>query len=446
MKKILVVTSYFAPQNIIGAIRITKIFKYVKHELGIEIDIVHLIDQIVEHKDYYLEKDLGNFNLKKVYSTYMTNYLRKFKRNIGKKLNFSFKKPASVSTSNLGINNDSRILSLISHIFELILVRIDVFFYYKKVINLYSMDEYEFLFSSYSPMQSHLVAKKLKKKCPNLIWIADFRDPVFQYNTPFFLRNYYKSFVSIHCHNANLVTYPSTGYVEYLNIPSNISHALIRNGFDSEDILDIDLNKNFKIPFLVISLIGSYYPRVSIRPLFEAIQNLVVSNCVNPDLIKFVYVGSETERMSNDIISYNNSNINSTVESVLPRKEILERYYSETDISINLSHSNKDFNDNLTGKLFELLMIQKPIISLAFGDGDHSELKGILNKIPSATLFEEESYEKDIKQIMSVILEIYNNKFSQNSNYSDKKNIYSIYSDYDYINIAKNLISVIDKL
>jgi hypothetical protein len=47
---------------------------------------------------------------------------------------------------------------------------------FKTADKLLYYEKFDLIISSYSPPAAHIIAKKIKKKYPELLWIADFRD------------------------------------------------------------------------------------------------------------------------------------------------------------------------------------------------------------------------------------------------------------------------------
>ena len=95
------------------------------------------------------------------------------------------------------------------------------------------------------PHSMHLIGLRVKKNCPDIKWVADFRDP---WSTWGALKKFKPSSTAMGIHrrlersvfdNADEILTISPFYVRQLSALSGRSVHLLTNGFDEEDIWDI---------------------------------------------------------------------------------------------------------------------------------------------------------------------------------------------------------------
>jgi hypothetical protein len=164
MKRVLFVSYFFYPDNAIGAVRSTKILKYLSKSHNFSCDVLTIENDAI--KDY--------FDANQVY--YTNKFVIKTKsKNLGKisiqkKQNFSEFKKNSIKLKNI----KSKLRKIKNFLNQYI-----IFYKSKKTIKKMDIMCYDAIFSTYGPSVNHLIGRFVKKLHKNIIWIADFRDPVY---------------------------------------------------------------------------------------------------------------------------------------------------------------------------------------------------------------------------------------------------------------------------
>jgi hypothetical protein len=238
----------------------------------------------------------------------------------------------------------------------------------QKVLQLQQERNYHIMLSSFAPIESHLVALFLKKKFPNIKWIADMRDEISENPLlPRVLRIKYRRYEKEIIKYCDVITAASQPFLENfkkkafdLNRQNNIIFEEIRNGFDFN--MDIDtLNSYYPNKKFTISYVGSLYGRISPQNFFKALISLEDDILNN---IKVNFVGT-TKPIKIPLKLQNVVNIIPKV----PHNEAIK--IMKNSDALLLIHPEKTF---YPGKLFEYLGSLRPIIALVNKEGISADL------------------------------------------------------------------------
>ncbi len=439
MKKIMIVSEIFAPQNRIAAVRLTKIAKYIFNNCNCEITVItrdktfELIDNILLNDSKCVKRYI---KVKEGKLLSKINYWRekRVKRKLAnppKDISFnSYSKKKNNSKRNIWIINLMRTLLDILNNWS-------YFRNAKKKINSLNI-EYDVILSSFGPYSSHFIGRYLKRKNPSSYWIADFRDPVLNDLTPFILRIYMKSFANRICRQADIITAVSRGVMENLFIFENKDKKIITNGYDREDITKLSITEE-NTSILRFIYVGRLYPgKSNLRPIFKAIKDLISENSIIKERIEIVYAGPSQKEFIFQINQYGLLNCVKSYSWVKREKSLQLQMMS--NILLLASWNNRGSTGILTGKFFEYMLMNKPIICSMSGGLSNSNIAEIINAANIGFCYEEVNSFYDYLELKNYILKQYiqiMNKstviFNPNYNYIEK---------YDYNNIAKQIISL----
>ncbi len=231
------------------------------------------------------------------------------------------------------------------------------------------------IYSSYRPFADHYAAYKLKKRNPELVWIADFRDLIIDphYNHIFFKSGHHRFFKRVFS-RADVLTTVSDGLAKKLQ-RYNPDVLTIRNGIKNvPDHIAESHSKYFKIAYT-----GSMFlDKRNAEPLFVAVRDLINRKMIIEDHIRIVYAGKDSRiwqalasRFHLDTILVDKG-IVSGQEATLLQKEAC--------INILLTISSKELQGVLTGKMIEYFESGSPVLAIIVGQND-PELKFIFNEI-----------------------------------------------------------------
>jgi len=234
------------------------------------------------------------------------------------------------------------------------------------------------LLTSSGPSIMNYFGYKIKKRNPNIFWVADYRD--LNQNNPYKSNEFNfkgKKMDKLVFKYADLITTVSYGAKE-----QNIENAkkmgfdirdrsyILYNGYSKSEVSKIssfELSKKYKNVLssskIKIVFTGTIYPLRRIDLFFEALREV--------DNVLFVYAGS-----SYDSVDYymNKLKIESKVINLkfIPKEEA-EFLQKNADILLQLKADVKE-DGILTGKFFEYLQKNKRILSLGDKDEEFNEI------------------------------------------------------------------------
>ncbi|MBY5959980.1 hypothetical protein KUV50_17650 [Membranicola marinus] len=272
---------------------------------------------------------------------------------------------------------------------------------YKLCRKIIEREKIDIIISSYLPFDAHRLAFRLKKRYPHLYWIADYRDffsdPMLR-ATPQFshLQNKHFQFLSI----ADEVTTVSSGIKKRLSVFHPRVHV-VRNG------LNHPLTSSRQIPkykLFTLAYTGSIYPDAQDGTLLaRALKELINEGRIKKRHLQFVNAGKDGLYWEKLLESYGIGEILVNHE-IIPHKESL-LIQQKSHINVLLSWASDDVSGILTGKLFEYLGAEAPIVALINGNFD-PELDELISKPNRGTLFQQS--ETGLKKLKTFLVHQYN--------------------------------------
>lgn len=434
---------YFAPINSIAAIRSTKLVKHFI-ESGLEVTVLSLKVQD-ELTDSLLKSDLIYIPSLLTYKPQtMIAKLRVSKRLAGNKADIAFR----TYSKNKLVFALRDVLNNLSQAIEVVLEIIISKNLIKTVNENVDLNEVDYLFSTYSPMHSHFAAKIIKRKFQNIKWIADFRDPVFQVTTAFALRSFSKNFVKKTCKNADGILYVAEGMIGNLQIPSNKKKLLVNNGYDLSDLAflgDKVVNDEF-----VILLAGSYPENSTIVPLLKILDSMILEGIIDSNKLKLQYVGDNSKRIENEMLEFC-PGISLETRNRIEREKIFSEFYANSSMNLILSFETSDSKGILTGKLYELIMLQSPILAIINSVPSKNELFRLIEKTGlGEVLFAQNESHDNLSNVRQFIHKTYIHATSSDGEKKSNSKIINpdlnFIAKFNYKNLAQNVLDFYEKI
>ncbi|PIE66206.1 MAG: hypothetical protein CSA26_01315 [Desulfobacterales bacterium] len=401
-KKILLVTTFFYPQNRIPVLRIGQWAKYWALE-GHEVTVLTT-------EKYPFEGPLGlDVLLSKSIKVIEIDYLPKFLKKI------LIKKPGTQKISKEACAKGSNIKKIVRDMRKYLGSLLDIHDLWikqatKKALKLCRINNYDCVISSYSPPAVHIVAQKIKKLHPNIIWIADFRD-LWAYNhlqhAKGLLGVYekYKERRILRCADV-LITVSDPLTEKMKKYYPNKKIVTIENGFDEEQFPLWKKNikkKKLLGDKLVITYTGTIYDgKMDPRPLFRACNELIDENFIKKENLSICFYGNNTNELSSLINKYNYNKY-----SIIELKGFVSRKQSllvqkNSDLLLFLEWNDPYAKGILTGKLFEYLVSGVPILAVGVNHS-HSASK-LIEDTRTGKLF------LNVSEIKNFLVEIFLSK------------------------------------
>jgi len=272
---------------------------------------------------------------------------------------------------------------------------------YRSAVKLIEQEGITHLFSSFRPWADHLVAYRLKKRFPHLIWIADFRDlPVDPVRRDVWwpaLQTWWQKRL---LKRANIVTTVSDGLARRLR-SDHQQVIVVRNGLASlpNGFLTAPASAHFTITYT-----GSLYPGLqSAEPLLQLLRELINEGELNPAHLELHYAGKDgalwqewTTRHTLGYLSTDHGMVS------LARAREMQ---SNSQLNLLLSWSAKDYGGIMTAKLGSYLSAGRPIITLLHGPPD-PELTQVVEHTGAGFVYASEEPESP-QQLRTFLLHAY---------------------------------------
>lgn len=216
------------------------------------------------------------------------------------------------------------------------------------------------------PHSIHLMGQRLKKKNPNLKWIADFRDPwsewgmLLSFKLTTWAHNVHKRMERKVLVQANRVVTITPFYVKQLNRLSGRSVDLITNGFDEADFIDLKLQRTEKF---VIRHIGVVNPTCNPRPFMTAVRSLMLADESFARAIEIVFTGQVNPDFEDFVRSDDVLNRITVFQPSVPHREVV-KLLGQSSVLLLILTGYKDGEGFLPGKLFEYFATGLPILGV----------------------------------------------------------------------------------
>jgi len=283
------------------------------------------------------------------------------------------------------------------------------------------------------PHSLHLIGLNLKKKLPDLKWIADFRDPWTEISYYKHLKltgnsdKKHRQLESEVFKNSDITL--ATSYTDAENFRKNGANAIcITNGFDESDASTPLSVTNKKTKF-TLSYIGVLEQLRDPENLWKTLADLVKTNVNFAKHFNVKFVGRIDDKILNSI---ENSSLQNHIENLgyLSHDKALQEMANSSLLLIT-NFPNDSSKGIIPGKIFEYLATGKQIISFGPNQADVSK---ILEETNAGKHF---SY-NDSEAIKSFILEKF--ELWKNGNLND--NIQNI-EKFSRKNLTKQLAEIL---
>ena len=392
---ILIVSYYFAPQNVIGAIRATKLAKYLAR-MGHRVTVV-CGEGITPLIDPMLQRDLTEFA--DVHVVREWNVIRDRKRK-----NAAETKESSHLLNSPGVKNNRRSWKawVLDKLHLFLLFWADCSFARRGLQEITEMEKtFDVVLTSYGPLSSLWIGNQVKKQGLAKRWLADFRDPVIlSFSWQKGVAEYYRKQAQ---RNADGICAVSQGVLERMAFYGNI--RVIPNGFDREDLLGIETKQDWNPAVLNVAYCGQIYEgKQFLTPFFRAVRRMIAEGICQPEEIRIFYVGREGSRLKAQAQETGMEGLLQDRGQVTREKSLALQ--QEVDVLLMASWNEKGTPGILTGKLKEYMMMQKPILCCMSGDAPESETKALIHGLGLGFCWEEANGKEDEEKLYAYLKEL----------------------------------------
>lgn len=374
MKKVLILTYYWPPGGGAGVQRWLKFVKYLR-DFGFEPIVYTAENGEMPVTDNSLEKDIpeGVTVLKtKIWEPYSF-----YKTFIGRK------KDDKINASFLSENKKPSITERIS-----VWIRGNFFipdarkFWIKPSVNYLKnyleKNHVDVIISSGPPHTMHLIGLGLKKQFPTIKWVADFRDP--WTNIDFYEElmlssssdtKHRKMELEVLSNADSIISVGKTMSADFKKIYTKQPEKfhVITNGFDEDDIYKGTLKKDKKFS---IAHIGTLVKSRNPESLWKVLKSLVSENENFKNDLEIKLVGKVDFFVKERIAA---NGLEQFVHKIdyLPHSEVIIEQ-QKSKVLLLLVNQTKNAKSILTGKIFEYLAAEVPVLAIGPPDGDLADV------------------------------------------------------------------------
>ncbi len=301
-------------------------------------------------------------------------------------------------------------------------------FAFKKACEIIEAEGISHVITTSPPHSTQLIGLKIKKKYPGIKWVADLRDP---WTDIYYYDQFYPTFISkridlefeknVLRKADRIITIGSALKKIFSSKVPGITRKIdvISNGYDEEDFINV---KPSKPDIFTISYTGTLSDAYPINGFLDAVKNFNLID--KPLILRFIgtvslkqkeLILSETKDLNIEFISY--------VDHTTAVK-----YMLETSALLLIIPDHQSSRSIITGKIFEYIASDKPVICLGPVDGDAAE---ILNETGHGITFDYND-SKGISEYLTAL----------NSDNSIKGKSSS--KDYSRTELTKKVVSILE--
>ena len=446
-KRVLLISYYFAPQNTIGAIRPTKMAKYLER-MGYEVTVI-CGGGLDDKKDPTLQRDLEQ--LSDVHLIQEWNPLREYaakKAQAGTANAQTATKEPSAQVE--AVQKKTGIVTTLKRHFGKLIDNVYLYIGWlsdrdfarraKQEVKKLSQT-YDCVLSSYATISTHEIAYYAKKTGKAKKWIADFRDEV---NMAFsWQAGRQRRYIRMVRQNADLITAVSYGVLDMMDMEQD--GRVLTNGFDREDLAMADAapsTEKLRVVYCgYISDGRKDIPHRDLSPMMRALRQLVDEGLLDQSKLQLVYAGSQGEVFEEVAAA---SGLEACVEDhgMVSRQESI-RLQLSADILLMASWHMTGRKGILTGKLFEYMMMNKPVVCCMSGDLTGSDVKGVLDTTGIGFCYEQAGGQADEEALHAFVKEMVQRK-QQGQPLLDSGRMEAI-NAYSYPDLVARMASWIDE-
>ena len=367
MDKVLIVTYYWPPSGGAGVQRWMKFSKYLP-ESGWEPLILTVDPEFAAYpvKDNSLMEDLPSSV--RVFTTPATNYFRIYNKD-------QTRIPSAGFANSIDNSLKGKALRFIRGNFFIPDPRRGWNKYaFQKACELIESEGIQNIITTSPPHSTQLIGLKLKKKYPDINWIADLRDP---WTNIYYYSQFYPTFISkwidrkyeetVLRKTDKIITVGFSLKKLFLSKVKGIESKteVITNGYDEDDFSGFFSSDP---PVFTITYVGTLSVIYPVDGFLKALQLLKEKN--NEFILRFIGSVAQSQK---ELIQSVTSDLNQEFIPYVGHSAAV-KFMLNSSVLLLIIPNHQSNKSIITGKIFEYIASGKPIICLGPSDGDAAEM------------------------------------------------------------------------
>ncbi len=391
MKRLLIVTYYWIPSGGAGVQRWVKFVKYLR-EFGWEPIVYAPENPEYPSEDFSFEKDIPDdveILKRPIWEPY--DIYRKLTGKKGEKINAGF------ISENRKLGWKDKLSIWIRGNF---LIPDPRRFWVKPSVkfltNYLKENPVDAVITTGPPHSMHLIGLGLKKRFPDIPWVADFRDPwtnidfYADLNLIFLADKIHHKLERKVIQTADCVLVVSSDMSREYQVLNPKRIEIVTNGYDTDDveITTIEPDKKFSL-----SHIGTLNAARNPKTLWKALGELSIANVEFSQDLQINLIGKTDFSVIEDVENHGlTANLNK-IDYVSHSEAVSLQKSSQ--VLLLLINNSANAKGILTGKFFEYLAAQRPILAIGPTDGDVAK---VLQETNAGVIvdFEDEAKTKEV--------------------------------------------------
>lgn len=367
MNKVLIVSYYWPPSGGAGVQRWLKFSKYLP-EFGWEpvILTVDPADAAYPVTDYSLINDLPASI--KVHTTSATNYFSIYKKD-------KSKIPSAGFANNIDNTFKGKLLRFIRGNFFIPDPRIG---WNKhaliKACELIETEGIRHIITTSPPHSTQLIGLKIKKRYPEIRWVADLRDP---WTDIYYYKQFYPTLISksidlkfekeVLKKADRIITVGNSLKILFSSKMNGIEKKIevITNGYDAEDFKEIQIASPSRFTITYVGTLSGIYP---LEGFLNALYTFKEKG--NDFTLRFIGTVSPEQK---EIIRLKTGDSFLEFIPYVDHSEAV-KFMLGTTVLLLIIPDHQSNRSIITGKLFEYIASMKPILCVGPSDGDAAEI------------------------------------------------------------------------
>ena len=390
MTRLLILCEYFPPENKIGAVRPARLAKYLAKQQGIEVSVVcakpHGLACAKEDQMY------DSVRVRRISKGKLVGLLHRKSPNGSGGMNGK----VPVGKERISVRLKRRLVSGILSVRD----RMERETLYRGAIRNIAMDEYDVIFSTFNTDFGHRVAKWYKTRHPSVKWIADFRDPTWSVAMTEERKAAAKEFAADVARCCDVITVVTPGIVDaHREDFLDRRCCVVYNGYDPDDRIGMEQADNDGV-FRLVYTGELYNGRRDLRPVFCALTRLAEQEKVDLSKIEVVYAGQsgsvfEEQAARFGAIRYCNKGFVAHPTAM--------NLQNQAQILLLASWCGHNDKYTLTGKFFEYLSANRPIVCVISGEEKGSALSTAINEHGLGVCYEAANDQIDFERLCAYL-------------------------------------------